>query len=40
VPVEELAGYCLHALGAAATLTGEAAIDRLVTITLAGLHAP
>lgn len=34
----ELATYCLHALGAAATLPSEAAVGRLVTITLAGLR--
>lgn len=36
----ELANYCLHALTAAATLTTEAAVDRLTTITLAGLQPP
>jgi AcrR family transcriptional regulator len=37
VPPDELAGYCLHALGAAAELTDEAAIRRLVQVVLAGL---
>lgn len=40
VPAEELAGYCLHALGAASTLPSEAAVRRLVTVTLAGLRPP
>jgi AcrR family transcriptional regulator len=34
----ELAGYCLHALGAASALPSEAAVRRLVTVTLAGLR--
>ncbi len=34
---EELARYCLHALAAAGGLTDEAAVRRLVTVTLAGL---
>lgn len=36
---DELAGYCLHALGAAGALPTKAAIRRLVTLTLAGLRA-
>ncbi len=36
-PPAELAGFCLHALAAAATLTSEAAVRRLVALTLAGL---
>lgn len=40
VGAEELASYCLHALGAAGSLASEAAVHRLVTVTLAGLHAP
>jgi AcrR family transcriptional regulator len=32
----ELAAYCLHALGAAGSLPSEAAVRRLVTVTLAG----
>lgn len=39
VPPEELAGYCLHALGAAAGLSDPAALHRLVAITLAGMRA-
>ena len=35
---EELAAYCLHALSAAAGLPSEAAVGRLVAVTLAGLH--
>jgi AcrR family transcriptional regulator len=37
---DELATYCLHALGAAGRLPSEAAVHRLVTLTLAGLHRP
>jgi AcrR family transcriptional regulator len=36
---DELAGYCLHALTAASTLTSAAAVRRLVAVTLAGLRA-
>lgn len=36
----ELAAYCLHALAAAGTLPSEAAVRRLVTVTLAGLRPP
>jgi AcrR family transcriptional regulator len=39
VPPDELAGYCLHALGAATDLPSEAAVHRLVKITLAGLRS-
>ena len=35
---EELAGYCLHALSAAATLPSKAAAERLVRLTLDGLR--
>lgn len=35
---EELAAYCVHALGAAGGLPSPAAVGRLVTITLAGLR--
>lgn len=35
----ELARFCLHALGAASSLRSKAAVDRLVTVTLAGLQA-
>ena len=34
----ELAKYCLHALAAARSLPSKAAVRRLVTVTLAGLH--
>ena len=37
VPPAELAAYCLWALNAASTLPSQAAVDRLVTVTLAGL---
>ena len=37
---EELAGYCLYALAAASSLPSEAAVRRLLTVTLAGLHPP
>jgi len=37
---EELARYCLHALGAASSLPSEAAVHRLVAVTLAGLQPP
>ena len=36
----ELASYCLHALTAASSLPSEAAVRRLVTVTLAGLRPP
>jgi len=38
VPAEELAAYCLHALTAAAALPSDAAVDRLIDVTLAGLR--
>lgn len=38
VAPEELANYCLHALTAASSLSSEAAVRRLVTVTLAGLQ--
>lgn len=37
VATEELAIYCVHALGAARTLPSATAVRRLVTVTLAGL---
>jgi AcrR family transcriptional regulator len=37
IPAGELASYCLHALTAAATATTEAALERLVTLTLDAL---
>ncbi|WP_433731667.1 hypothetical protein ACQP0C_06955 [Nocardia sp. CA-129566] len=39
VPADELANYCLHALGGAAELTAEAAVTRLVSVTAIGLHS-
>jgi len=38
VPADELAGYCLHALAAAAGLPSKAAVHRLVAVTMAGLR--
>ena len=38
VAPEELAHYCLHALGAASSLSSTAAVQRLVEVTLAGLR--
>ncbi len=38
VAPDELASYCLHALTAASSLLSKAAVRRLVTVTLAGLH--
>lgn len=40
VEVEELVGYCLHALAAARDLASPAAVQRLVAVTLTGLHPP
>jgi AcrR family transcriptional regulator len=40
VAPDELASYCLHALGAAGSLRSKAAVRRLVTVTLAGLRPP
>jgi AcrR family transcriptional regulator len=40
VAPEELASYCIHALGAASSLPSKAAVRRLVTVTLAGLRPP
>ena len=34
----ELAAFCLHSLGAAGSLPSEAAVRRLVALTLAGLR--
>jgi AcrR family transcriptional regulator len=39
VAPDELAKYCLSALTAATSLSSKAAVRRLVTVTLAGLHA-
>jgi hypothetical protein len=35
---DELARYCLHAVGAAHELSTPEAVSRLVTVTLAGLR--
>ena len=40
VAAGELADYCLHALSAAGALPSEAAVRRLVAVTLAGLRPP
>ncbi len=40
VTPDELASYCLHALGAAGGLPSRAAVRRLVMVTLAGLRTP
>jgi AcrR family transcriptional regulator len=40
VTPDELVSYCLHALTAASGLPSKAAVHRLVTVTLAGLHPP
>jgi AcrR family transcriptional regulator len=40
VPPEELASYCLHALTAASSLPSQAAVHRLVMVTLDGLRPP
>jgi AcrR family transcriptional regulator len=37
---DELARYCLHALSAAGALPSEAAVHRLVAVTVAGLRSP
>jgi hypothetical protein len=34
----ELAGYCLHALTAAGSLPSEAAVRRLLAVTMSGLR--
>lgn len=38
VPAPELAAYCLHALTAAAGLGSQAAVDRLIDVTLDGIR--
>lgn len=40
VAPEELASYCLHAIGAARGLSSKAAVRRLVEVTLSGLRPP
>ena len=37
---DELASYCIHAITAAGSLPSKAAVRRLVTVTLTGLHPP
>ena len=38
IEADELANYCLHALGAAAALADDNALARLVAVTIAGLR--
>jgi hypothetical protein len=38
VPAAELASYCLNALAAAGAVPSQAAVRRLVAVTLAGLR--
>jgi AcrR family transcriptional regulator len=40
VAPDELARYCVHALAAASILPSRAAVGRLVSVVLAGLHPP
>ncbi|RKN51244.1 TetR/AcrR family transcriptional regulator [Micromonospora endolithica] len=40
VAPDELASYCLHALTAASSMPSDAAVNRLVAVTLAGLRPP
>jgi AcrR family transcriptional regulator len=40
VAPDELASYCVHALAAAGSLPSKDAVQRLVTVTLAGLRSP
>jgi AcrR family transcriptional regulator len=40
VALDELASYCLHALGAASSLPSKSAVRRLVTVTMAGMRPP
>jgi AcrR family transcriptional regulator len=40
VTPDELADYCLHALGGAGSRRSKAAVRRLVTVTMAGLRPP
>jgi AcrR family transcriptional regulator len=40
VPPDELASYCVHALAAAGPQQPNAAVGRLVSVTLAGLRPP
>jgi AcrR family transcriptional regulator len=38
VPAAELAAYCLHSLTAATGMTSDAAVERLIAVTLGGLR--
>ena len=38
IPADELAGFCLNALGAAGHVSSKAAVARIVEVTLAGLR--
>src|SRR5262245_55035747 len=40
VPPDELASYCVHALGGAGAQRSKAAVHRIVSVTLAGLRPP
>lgn len=40
IPPAELATYCLHALTAASSAPGKAALDRLLAVTLGALRPP
>jgi AcrR family transcriptional regulator len=40
VPPDELASYCVHALGGAGAQRSKAAVRRLVSVTMAGLGPP
>lgn len=40
VKPDELAQFCVHALGAAGSLGSQAAVRRLVAVTLSGMRAP
>ena len=40
VPPDELASYCVHALGGAGSERSKAAVRRLVTLTMTGLSPP
>jgi len=40
IPPAELAAYCLHALNAASSLPSQAAVGRLVAVTIGGLRSP
>lgn len=40
IAADELAAYCLHALGAAAGFSSKTAVRRLVAVTMTGLRPP